>query len=88
MTLVLASLVTSPPLVSASSTASSTASGSPSAPTTSKSGCRHFGGFIFSQSCYYCGAGGVAGPDGVGLVKDGFVCGGIEVHVRYLVADD
>ena len=34
------------------------------------------------------GGGGVGRPDGVGLVKDGVVGGGTEIHVRYGISAD
>ena len=86
MALTLTPLVSS--TVSASSTASLTTSGSPSASPTSEAGSCYFSRLVFGQCCYYCGAGGLAGPDGVGFVEDGLIGDGIEVHIRNLVADD
>ena len=87
MALTLASLI-STSLVAASSSASSVSS-SPTTTTTSSSevGCGHFRG-VFGEGRYYRGAGGVAGPNGVGLVEDGFIRGSSEIHVSNLVADD
>ena len=87
MALTLATLV-SASLVAASSAASSVSS-SPTTTTTSPSeaGCGHFRG-VFGEGCYYRGAGSVAGPDRVGFVKDGLICGSSEIHVGDLVTDD